>query len=111
MLLTAESRAGLNPDLYDKFIRYHAENPNVYERFEDVALQTAATGFHKYSSKTILEVIRWHVSIETRDADFKINNNFTAYYARLFMQNHPELPGFFETRKRQGEFYDHPRAC
>ena len=30
---------------------------------------------------------------------FKLNNNFTAHYARLLMAQEPDLEGFFETRE------------
>jgi hypothetical protein len=34
---------------------------------------------------------------------FRLNNNMTAYYARLLMERNPEdLAGFFETRERHG---------
>jgi hypothetical protein len=37
--------------------------------------------------------------IETADEDFKINNNHRAYYARLWMREHPQYDGFFRTRR------------
>lgn len=82
------------------FWRFHAENPYVYElicRFVDEAI---GKGRRKLSMKLLFERIRWYVSIETSGPDFKLNNNFTAYYARLWLHEHPERPGFFETRRR-----------
>ena len=38
-------------------------------------------------------------SVQTTGDDFKINNDFTAHYARLLMREHPALEGFFETRE------------
>ena len=49
--------------------------------------------------KMLFEVVRWNRLLRTGDRGFKLNNNFTAYYARLLMEREPELRGMFETRK------------
>ena len=43
--------------------------------------------------------IRWHIDVETEAPDgFKINNNFSPFYARLWMVENPEREGFFRLR-------------
>jgi len=34
------------------------------------------------------------------DEIYRLNNNYTALYARLLMDNEPELAGLFEIRQR-----------
>jgi hypothetical protein len=46
--------------------------------------------------------IRWETTVETLGGDFKISNNFIAYYSRLFMDEHPEYRGFFRTKTLKG---------
>jgi hypothetical protein len=41
--------------------------------------------------------------VETTDAEWKLNNNWTPYYARKLMANEPELKGFFEIRPLKHE--------
>jgi hypothetical protein len=82
-----------------EWYRYHKTNPEVWNLFQEYTLQVIARGYQHYSSKTIIERIRWHHEVETKGEIFKINNNYTAYYARLFMANHPEHEGFFRTRQ------------
>jgi hypothetical protein len=41
------------------------------------------------SAWLIVNRIRWETTVETSSGDFKISNNFIAYYARLFMDEHP----------------------
>jgi len=42
------------------------------------------------------------MSIETQDPDgWKLNNNYTSRYARLVMDECPDLDGFFNTRELQ----------
>jgi hypothetical protein len=85
-----------------KFCSYHAANPHIYKKFEDVTLQTIAKGFKNYSAKGIFEIIRWNTGLAAYRDCFKINNNYTAYYARLFEDNNPQHKDFF--RKRESKF-------
>ena len=43
--------------------------------------------------------IRWETSIDTVGDDFKIRNDYIAYYARLFMHDFPEHNEIFSTKK------------
>jgi len=84
---------------YGKFLRFHVEYPQVYRYFEMFAMQLINAGHKTLGSKMIIERIRWEVALKSVDVDgFKINNNFTCYYSRLFMKNNPKYDGYFETR-------------
>lgn len=86
--------------IVERFERFHSENPQVYAWLRHQALLLKKRGHHRYSIKTLLEVLRWRSDVRTDGRDgFKLNNDFTAYYARLLMQREPELAGFFETRR------------
>lgn len=80
------------------FEEFHEQNPHVWKLFEGFTFEAINVGRPRYSAKAVVERIRWHVDIETNDPDFKINNNHTAFYARMFMDRHPEHEGFFEMR-------------
>ena len=87
----------MSKELLLKFKDYNSRNPEIYKAFESFAL--TATRFRKrFSAKTIIERIRWN-SMISGDDGFKINNSYTAYYARLFHINNPKHYGFFEVRK------------
>jgi hypothetical protein len=81
------------------FENFHKKNPDVWRLFKKFALQVVSTDRKYYSAKAIFERIRWHVEIENRGDEVKLNNNFTAYYARLFHLAYPEYDGFFRNRK------------
>lgn len=81
------------------FLAFHAENPDVWTLFERFALGAIEAGRDHYSAKAVVERIRWHVEIETRGDEMKINNNFTAHFARMFHLAHPNHDGFFRNRK------------
>ena len=84
-----------------RFMQYHEDNPQVYTIFKHMALKAINNGHTIYSAKTIMEVVRWHHDIQTRGEPFKVNNNYTAYYARKFMDDFPSYKGFFVTRDRK----------
>jgi hypothetical protein len=90
------TRAAQILDLFEKF---HLANPQVWNLFLMYALKAVAENRENYSSKTIVERIRWHQSVHTTGSEVKIGNNFTAYYARLFELHRPDLAGFFRMRR------------
>jgi len=88
--------------LFDKpeaATRYDAKHPEIWEQFKKITFDLIRRGTKHYGAKAIFEIIRYHRIIEYGDDEFKCNNNYTAYYARKFMNIYPEHKGFFETRK------------
>lgn len=82
------------------FSNFHRANPEIYNAFKEYTLHVISTGRKGYSAKAIIERIRWNLEVERRGEDVKINNNFTAYYARLFHAEFPAQDGFFKLRHR-----------
>lgn len=85
-----------------KFCSYHSANPQVYEAFKKFTLRTIKKGFKNYSAKGIFELVRWHSGITADNDVFKVNNNYTSFYARLFEKDYPDHEGYF--RKRTSKF-------
>lgn len=87
-----------------EFDKFHNSNPHIYELFKKYVLQVIERGFQHYSARTIIHRIRWHTSVDTTDPEgFKINNNHSPYYARMFLAQYPQHAGFFRNRKVSGE--------
>lgn len=84
----------------DRFARFHKENPRVYLLFEKFALQLIKDyGYKRLGAKMIMERVRWECYTEGKDErGFKINNDFIAHYARLFIRNYPQHAQCFEAR-------------
>ena len=80
-------------NLNERFDAYHADNPDIWKMFETFANQLVAAGVTTLSAKLIFERMRWETAIRGNDG-FKLNNNYTAYYARMYEQAHPESPKF-----------------
>lgn len=85
--------------LSQRFERFHAENPRVYQELMLLAYEwKRRTGGRKLGMKSLYERVRWELALATSDPDFKLNNSFTPFYARLLMLRNPELRGLFDCR-------------
>lgn len=85
--------------IQEAFTKFNKENPKVYDYFKQYFFYLYnRKGWQKVSAKLIIERVRWEVFTSTNDPDFKINNNFTAHYVRLFLRDYPEYDKCFELR-------------
>jgi hydrogenase maturation factor len=87
------------------FMEFDTENPEVYKQLVRLARQWKAAGKAKLGIKTLFEKLRWewHVAGLTESDGYKLNNNFTALYARKIMKNEADLDGLFEIRSLASE--------
>lgn len=85
------------------FLAFNAENPHIFKAFEQQALRAIEKGRTKISSKLIINWIRWHEYLESSDLNFKINDAYQSYYARYFIEKHPQYGSVFELRKLRNE--------
>jgi hypothetical protein len=82
------------------FIAWIPKNLHVFGEFCSRALAIKKSGRTHYGAKTIAEVIRFNTDIRSKpDESFKMNNNYTAYLARLCMLAYPQTNGMFELRE------------
>lgn len=75
-----------------------ALNPAVYDELCRIALALRRRGRERWGIGGLFEVLRWQRAMTTTDEDFKLNNNYRAFYARDLMDREPELDNFFELR-------------
>lgn len=89
----------LDVSLGEKFELFHRENPHVYRTLVRLAREWVnQTGQRKIGIKSLYEVARWQLAIESSDPDYRLNNSYTAYFARLIMLQEPDLDGVFDLR-------------
>lgn len=83
------------------FLQFHKAHPEVYDELLRMSLRLLQVGHKHYSIKSLIEVLRWERARIMGERDFNkylINNNYTAFYARLLMRKEPRLYGFFILR-------------
>lgn len=93
-----------------KFWKFHLANPHVYDLLVRMARQwTARHSDKRLGIKALFERVRWEYAITISGDDFKLNNVFTAFYARLLMHQEQDFYDLFELRSQTHPFtYQQP---
>jgi hypothetical protein len=86
---------------------WHRANPEVWKLFERFSFEAVGKGFTHFSHWSIMNRIRWETQIVTTGADFKISNDYFAFYARLWNATHPQHRDFFTVKRMRGEPANH----
>lgn len=87
--------------MLEQFNVWHRENPHVYALLVELAQKAHDTGRQRIGMKALGEVARWEHNLRT-SGDFKINNNYLAFYARLIARDYPHLAHLFTFRRQRG---------
>ena len=96
--------SGLPADIADGFWEFHRENPHVYDRLQSMALDIKSKGQRKIGMAMLFEVLRWEFLMSTvSDEQFKLNNNYKAYYSRLLESSNAALEGMFTKRSSDAD--------
>lgn len=84
--------------MFESFRKFHLANPRVWTIFKAAADRHASRGRTNYSAQLIVEEIRWHESMD----GLHINNNFVAFYSRMYHLINKGTPRehFFRLRRR-----------
>lgn len=90
----------LEQTIQDRFEEFHAQNPHVYEGLVKLARQARQRGHDRIGIELLFAVLRWeHMMQTTGENGYRLNDHFTARYARKLMAENPDLDGLFETRR------------
>lgn len=111
---TAVSRSGANSTKrnlsYEEkkkaWWEWHKANPQVWHYFERFALEAVNRRVKKISHWLIINRIRWEIYFETEGGEFKISNDYIAFYARLWKAKYPQHKDLFNTKRMIGEPYE-----
>ena len=98
--------------LWRSFTDFHEKNPWVYLRLVKHINDIRKAGFSKYSTRTLIAVLRFEWDLKTTHQEVqvdgerrsvKLNDHHTAYYARMAIEEYPNLWNFFELRYAEGD--------
>ena len=82
-----------------RFEAFHAENPHVLDEMLKLARKELAKGTRRIGAKALWEDLRsW---LKTTGQPYKLNNSYTALYARKLVEIEPALDGVIEFRRRK----------
>ena len=87
------------PSIEERYEAFHAENPHVLVEMLRMARERLARGDRRIGVKGLWEDLRsW---LQTTGQPYKLNNSFTAIYARELVKLEPQLEGVIEFRRRK----------
>lgn len=92
------------PKVERAFRIFHRTNPHVLRSLIELTEELHRTGARRIGMKMLFEVLRWQTMLATRGDDFKLNNNYCSYYARVLMHRRPEFRGMFQLREQDHKF-------
>lgn len=92
-------RVDVDQSIQARFERFHASNPDVYVELVRLARKLRNQGLDRYGIVGLYEVLRYDRSLSTDGKPFKLSNDFRSRYARLIMDQEPDLKDFFRTRE------------
>ena len=81
------------------FVDWLPSNMHIFNAFSNEAFKLIKMGREHYSAYTIVEFLRHHTALTETTGEWKINNNYRPYLARLFGLCHPQRAYFFELRE------------
>lgn len=89
--------------LRERFEEFHVANPHVFEEIERRAQRLYQSNAKRIGIAQIFETMRYDYTIQTDGEDYKLNNSFRAFYARLLIRERPWLASRIETRAQSSE--------
>lgn len=101
-----QERRAERPSLDQRYAEFASANPHVFDELLRLATARLARGETYISIKALWEELR--VSLDLADdgggeGAYKLNNDFTALYARALIRREPRLDGVIRLRARKGE--------
>lgn len=90
------------PSIDERFRLFHAENPHVLNEMYRIARAKITAGATRIGVKALWEELRESLRVQ-KQGDFKLDNSFTAPYARALIDAAPELGEFIEIRTRHSK--------
>jgi len=95
-------RLDVSPYWAAKATEFHEKNPHVYYELTKYARQAVAAGHSRVGIELLWNRMRWDWMLRTdHGTDYKLNQNYKAWYARRIMELEPDLSEIFETRSRR----------
>lgn len=85
---------------YPAFLAFHRDGPHVAKALEAYIADQLAKGRQRIGMKEAFEALRWDPRFRTNGEPYKLNNNFTSFYADLIVRRNPQWDRHIERRNR-----------
>lgn len=82
----------------EKAQQYHKKYPFIWVAFENECIKAVKKGSSHESAKWFFEIMRRSYKELATSEKFKLNNDYSAFYARMWAEKHPGNANLFEFR-------------
>lgn len=98
-----------------EFLQFHRANPQVYRMLVQITRSMLAQGRRRLGIGDVYERLRYHIRMATNidpryyqpdGKPMKLANAHRAYYARLIMQQEPDLKDVFVVKPLRTQRYE-----
>lgn len=89
--------------IQERFEQFHQAHPEVLAYLVQLCYELRRRGRERYGIRGLWERARWHFHVERGEDEYVLNDHMHSRYARLIVQQHPDLAGFFEMRRLRAE--------
>ena len=101
----AEGNKDRRSKSFRSWLRYHRQNPHVYDLLVRIAREGKALGMSRWSIAAAFEIARWERRFDVKSGrKFKLPNEFRAMYSRLIMMQEPDLLNYFHAKKSSADY-------
>jgi|GEM_PF-1290789 len=89
-----------DPALWEKFRRFHHDNPHIFSTFVRFTREWIDVGARQGSGWMVINRVRWMSAMTTDTHEpWRISNDYIACYTRLAIYYFPDLDNFFVTKE------------
>lgn len=81
-----------------KTVEFHRANPHVYKAICDIVEARIDSGAKRISMMSVVCQVRDDRTLRTDGSPFKVNQNFSRPYAKMYVAEHPDRAHLFEFR-------------
>jgi hypothetical protein len=83
----------------ERFEEFHRDNPHIYEMLVRFCREWRDAGHESFGIRAPWERMRWAIAVQTKSADFKLNDHYCPYYSRLIAAQERDLRGLLTHRR------------
>ena len=100
---TGKPAKARRPSIEMTFTLFHVANPRVFAELLRLARARLDRGERRIGVKALWEELRQYLVVNKLDDQYKLNNSFTALYARMLIDADPRFEEVIELRRRKAK--------
>src|SRR5437660_4362906 len=90
---------------FRSWVRFNKANPHVYDLLAQILREGKKLGMPRWSIAAAFEIARWERRFDVKTSrEWKLPNEFRAYYSRLLLMQEADLWNYVRTTKSSADY-------